>query len=139
MKIMLALGALPVAVIWIASTPRPAAVKAVEVEGITARRMDEGTFRARWNGVSAMPPLREIVVEPVLLVHHEAGTVASSPPAPPPSRHLGAARIDERQTVGATVSARPHQTRTAALRTDICARHGQRKVMVGKYRWRCRR
>jgi len=22
---------------------------------------------------------------------------------------------------------------------DVCSRHGQRKVMVGKYRWRCRR
>jgi hypothetical protein len=26
-----------------------------------------------------------------------------------------------------------------ASRGDVCSRHGQRKVMVGKYRWRCRR
>jgi hypothetical protein len=24
-------------------------------------------------------------------------------------------------------------------RRDVCARHGQRKVMVGKYRWKCRK
>jgi len=24
-------------------------------------------------------------------------------------------------------------------RSDVCQRHGQRKVMVGKYRWRCRK
>jgi hypothetical protein len=24
-------------------------------------------------------------------------------------------------------------------RRDVCARHGQRKVMVGRYRWKCRK
>ena len=30
-------------------------------------------------------------------------------------------------------------THHAATRGDVCRRHNMRKVMVGKYRWRCRR
>jgi len=28
---------------------------------------------------------------------------------------------------------------TSPKRSDVCQRHGQRKVMVGKYRWRCKK
>jgi len=34
---------------------------------------------------------------------------------------------------------KPHKVERRASRGDICSRHGQRKVMVGKYRWRCRK
>ena len=133
MKHTLALSMIPVAVAWVAHTPAPTSkgylggeeIKPistpVQIENITARRMDEGTFRGRWAAVAELPPT--VVKE----VHHlvvasnevvEAGTVAHAPPAVPPSR----------QTM-----------RRVSLRSDICSRHGQRKVMVGKYRWRCRR
>jgi hypothetical protein len=124
MKFMLALAAAPAILLAIA-TPRPATIvaKPVQVENVTARRMDESSFLLRWSEVARLPPTT--VTEPLLIVHHE-----------------GAARNDERQTVGATVSARPRQVRAAALVkrhfSDICSRHGMRKVTFGK-RWRCRR
>ena len=34
---------------------------------------------------------------------------------------------------------KPHKVERRASRGDVCSRHGQRKVMVGKYRWRCRK
>jgi hypothetical protein len=80
-------------------------MKPVPVEGITARRMDEGTFRVRWAAAGELPPATVI---------HEVPAEAVRVPPP--------ARIVKR----------------AALRLDICARHGMRKVSYGK-RWRCRR
>ena len=56
MKYPIILAAIPVA-IWVAtpSSKPPIAAKVVEPEGITARRMDEGTFRLRWLPVGDMP------------------------------------------------------------------------------------
>ena len=34
---------------------------------------------------------------------------------------------------------RRHRARKHAERSNICTRHNMKKVMVGKYRWRCRR
>jgi len=144
MKHTLALSMIPMVVAWVA-TPKPVVFPAAEIavkntmsEGITARRADSDTFRLRWSAAAELPPAIEVHYVSDRVV--DAETVALSPPAPPPSRQPeGAARIDERQTVGATVSARPHQVRRVALQTNVCTRHGQRKVMVGKYRWRCRR
>ena len=143
MKHTLALSMIPVVLAW-AGAPKPIVFPAAEIavkntmpEGVTARRADSDTFRLRWSAVAELPPAIEVHYVSDRVV--DAETVASEPPAPPPSRQLeGVARIDERQTVGATVSARPHQVRKAALRSDVCSRHGMRKVQYGK-RWRCRR
>ena len=93
----------------------PLVTKAVAAEGVREQRMDAGTFRLRWSLVSDLPPMREITQEPLLLVSHETApmAVAGSPVRPPLSRKV-------------------------ALRSDICARHGMRRVDYGK-RWRCRR
>ena len=32
----------------------------------------------------------------------------------------------------------PPKARVAQVARDICQRHGKRKVMVGRYKWRCR-
>jgi hypothetical protein len=100
---------------------RSVPVTPVQTEGVRMIRMDANTFRARWRPIYDMPPATVI---------HEVGggdahsqgitgkpVVVASGPRPP------AVRI----------------VRRAALRSDICARHGQRKVMVSRYRWRCRR
>jgi len=128
MKYALALSMIPVAIAWVAA-PKLApvifsapeiAVKNITSEGVTARRMDEDTFRLRWSGVAAMPPAIEVhyVADNVV----NAGT-AAEPPAIAPSRHT----VQTVQTV-----------RRVALRSNVCSQHGMRRVTVGK-RWRCRR
>ena len=89
-------------------TPAPVAPKPVQTEGVTARRMDDATFRRRWP--ADLPPAITRAV-PV-------ATVAA--PAVPPARIV----------------------RRALLGTDVCARHGQRRVEYlkrGYKHWRCRR
>jgi len=129
MKHTLALSMIPVAIAWVAHAPvskggfRGEEIKPistpVQIENITARRMDEGSFRARWSAAAQLPPTIEIhyVTDHVV----DAGAVAEAPAAPP-SRQLSTV-----QTV-----------RRVALRSDICSRHGMRRVNYGK-RWRCRR
>jgi len=131
MKHTLALSMIPAVLAWAAHTPAPLSkgyfsAAAIEVkttlpENITARRMDEDTFRLRWSGVAAMPPAIEVhyVRDDVV----DAGTVALLPPAPPPSRQL---------------SAQSALRNVRTMRTDICHKHGMRRVNYGK-RWRCRR
>jgi len=122
MKFMLILAAIPVLTLSGGWALRPAPpVRVVEAEGIRAQRMDSNTFRHRYGPVTDMPPAVETRLEPLLLVTHD-------PPA-------GAARMNERQTVGATVSVRSR----VLTSYSICTRHGMHKVMVGRYKWRCRR
>jgi len=93
--------------------PEPVFMKPVPIENITARRSDVGTFRARWRPVVDLAPatvIHEVPVEAAAASPQTAGK------APPPARLV----------------------RRAALRTDVCARHGMRKVTYGR-RWRCRR
>jgi hypothetical protein len=138
MKHTLALSMIPVVVAWVAA-PRPIAIPIaiapsgvfsaaiiepkntpVQIENITARRSDSDTFRLRWSAAAELPPAIEVhyVTDHVV----DAGTVALIPPAPPPSRQLS----------------EPRQMKRVALQTNVCTRHGMRKVQVGK-RWRCRR
>lgn len=120
MRHAIALGAIPV-VVWLAwPSPQPPIVpKAVATEGITARRLDETTFSARWRSAIELPPAtaRAIVVAGGQTL---AGVDRESMPA-----------------------SRPHRiVRRAALRGDVCARHGMRRVTVMRGRWqgwRCRR
>ena len=126
MRYVLALAALPAAVMWAAtpSSSPPVVARVVQSESIREQRQDDNTFRLRWSPVSDMPPTIEVYAR-----EHGwqdlAGKASSSTD-----------RGDGSMSVPAT-----HQTRTrrASLRTDICARYGMRKVMVGRYKWRCRR
>ncbi len=120
MKFMFVLAAIPVLTLSGGYALKPSAPKRVEAEGIRAQRMDTDTFRYRYAPVADMPPTVETKLEPLLLVSHE-----------------GPARMDERQTVGATASVRPHQRVSHSY--SVCTRHGMRKVFVGRYKWRCRR
>jgi len=114
MRYVIALAAIPAAV-WAAwPSPRsPVAVKAVETEGVRARRMDSETFRARWSSVGDLPPATVI-----------RNVEISQPPAPvakPPRARVRVVR-----------------TRRASLTLDLCQRHKMHKVYYGR-RWRCRR
>jgi len=122
------LAAIPLLVFGAVAVSRPAPpvpVKPVRTEGVRMIRMDTQTFRARWMPINDMPPatttnekgrdaldLRGTTSAPVVVV--------ARPPPP-------AARI----------------VRRASLRpTDICARHGLRRVTYtvrGYQHWRCRR
>ena len=122
--VMLALATLPLLVFGAHAVSRPSPSPPVvptliQTEGVTVRRMDEGTFRVRWMPVNDMPAstVREVHY---LVVGGEEVVGAVSGAAirtAPPSRH----RL---------------RTRPAGL--DICQRHGMRRVDYGK-RWRCRR
>lgn len=117
MRYAIALAIIPVAV-W-AAWPKPAPMvvaKAVAIEGVTARKMDESSFARRFalvpEGGDAVAPNRNHQFEKV-----PAGNAAASS-APPPARLM---------------------RRAVRLRVNgICARHGMRKVTYGK-RWRCRK
>jgi hypothetical protein len=121
----IALALTPLLVFGGAALLRPAPVivpTVVATEGVTARRMDAGTFRRRWSLVSDLPPA---------LVIHEVGG-GDAPPRETASKPVDAA------------SSRPpaRLVKRASLRLDICARHGMRKVTYtvrGYQHWRCRR
>jgi hypothetical protein len=123
MRIVAAFSAIPAAVMW-AATPAPSPpvkVQSPQIESITARRMDEGTFHLRWLPVNTMPPMSVREVRHEYLVVGGGDVVANTVPGqtsthPPPR----------------------HRTARVALRMDVCVRHGMRRVNYGK-RWRCRR
>ena len=122
---MLVFGAAAIAV----SKPAPPVpVKLVQTEGVRVIRMDSQTFRVRWSPVSDMPPATE---------------VRYTQPAAGKREHVDGGEVAVAGTV--TGAAHPtalpprHRMRSRAASLDICARHGQRKVMVGRYKWRCRR
>jgi len=52
---------------------------------------------------------------------------------PEPPAKVAALRVEEEEG-----EVRPAR-RTRSRGGDVCSRHGMRKVMVGQYRWRCRR
>lgn len=113
------LAMLPLGVFgMVAIAPPPAppiAPVPVQLEGVTARRMDETTFRRRWP--ADLPPMTEIREVPVPAV------AAAATAAPRPARRI---------------------VRRASLRTsDVCARHNMRKQYYtgrgGWQHWRCRR
>jgi hypothetical protein len=113
------LAAIPLLVFGPIAVSRPTPplpVKPVRTETVRVVRMDVQTFRARWLPVNDLPPTIQKGSD-APLVPTSAPVVVDAKPPPP------AARI----------------VRRAALRHDVCARHGQRKVMVGRYKWRCRR
>jgi type IV secretory pathway VirB10-like protein len=52
-----------------------------------------------------------------------------------PGREPPVAKVDEEATERPAV----RRMRQARAESNVCTRHNMRKVMVGKYRWRCRR
>jgi len=131
--IMITLATLPVLVFGAAAVSRPAPtppvpVKLVQTEGVRVIRLDSQTFRARWSPVSDMPPATE---------------VRYTQPAAGKREHVDGGEVAVAGTV--TGAAHPtalpprHRMRSRSASLDVCARHGQRKVMVGRYKWRCRR
>jgi len=131
--IMVSFGALPLLVFGAHAVSRPApsppvVPMLVATEGVSARRMDEGTFRVRWMPVNDMPATTVTEVHYLVVSGSEqavegekvVGTVSGAGDirTAPPSRH----RL---------------RSRSASL--DVCARHGQRRVMLDRYRWKCRR
>jgi len=104
----------------------PVPVKPVQVEGVRVIAMDTRTFSARWRPMYDVPPATVI---------HEI---------------MGGGDAHSRENTGKPVEAvaRPRPpavriVRRASLRpTDVCARHGLKKVeiMRGKWKgWRCKR
>jgi hypothetical protein len=121
----ISLGAIPLLVFVAVAVSRPTVPivpTLVATEGVTARRMDAGTFRLRWSLVSDLPPA---------LVIHELGG-GDAHPRETASKPVDAAR------------SRPpaRLVKRASLRLGICAKHGMRKVTYtvrGYQHWRCRR
>ncbi len=121
---MIALGVLPLVVFGAVALSRPAPAappviaKPVVTETIRAVRMDDSTFRRRWSPIADMPAATVTEVHYLVVqTGEEVGSAGAVSAVTLPSRRL----------------------RTRAVRLDVCARHGQRKVMVGRYKWRCRR
>jgi len=109
-----------------AAVSRPVPVKPVATESIRVIRMDATSFRGRWMPINDMPPATVI---------HEVQLKG------------GDALISQEFTgkpVEAVARPRPPAVRIvkrAALRQDICSRHGMHRVTVmrGKWQgWRCR-
>jgi hypothetical protein len=97
-------------VLWLSWPDTQVPIKAVAVEGIRAQRMSDTSFARRFYFV---PEGGDAIAESN---HKRVETMPAASPAPPARTY-----------------------RRVSLRRDVCARHGMRKVMVGKYRWRCRR
>ena len=111
----------------VSAPPPPIPVKPVATESVTARRSDVGTFHARWRPMYDVPPatvIHEVIHE---LKGGDAPQEITGKPVEAVARPLPPARL----------------VRRAALRpTDVCAKHGQRKVTYtvrGYQHWRCRR
>jgi len=123
MRASILLATIPMIVFAITGTGKskaPIKPMAVATEGVTAHRMDDQTFRRRWAPLQDVPPATEVRYVREDVVSTVSGAVKSAPQPVPPSRHRLAMR-------------------SKPARLDLCARHNMRKVMVGRYRWRCRR
>jgi hypothetical protein len=111
----------------VSAPPPPIPVKPVQVEGVRVIRMDSQTFSGRWRPLYDIPPatvIHEVIHE---LKGGDAPQEITGKPVVEVARPLPPARL----------------VRRAALRpTDVCAQHGQHKVVVMRGRWkgwRCRR
>jgi hypothetical protein len=129
MRVSLALAALPLVVFALAPrvpvrTSAPLAPTPVVSEGVRVIPLDGRSFDARW--WPDMPTTVRVRTVPVrVLTNEKPGGLVAEP------AEMSAAPLLPARTM-----------RRAALQTDICARHGMRKVDVvrGKWKgWRCRR
>jgi len=106
--------------------PVPVMAKPVMTETIRMVRMDDNTFRRRWSVVTDMPPAMVEKSEPLLIVETEV-------------RHAAPTGVADSAGTVSAVTLPSRRLRSRSVRMDVCARHNMRRVMVGKYRWRCRR
>lgn len=106
--------------------PVPVMAKPVITESIRMVRMDDSTFRRRWSVVTELPPTMVEKSEPLLIVETEV-------------RHAVPTSVADSAGTVSAVTLPSRRLRSRSVRMDICARHNMRRVMVGKYRWRCRR
>src|SRR5262245_50438228 len=129
----LCLSAIPIVLFAIVGTlagkPTSAHVEAytvrpVEIEGVRAQRMDESTFRRRWDPLAVLPPAIEVRYRERVATRDTDGATES----------------------GSRIAARPAASRHRRLQSrraslDLCQRHGMRKVWSqGRWpTWRCRR
>ena len=104
----------------VSAPPPPLPVKSVQVEGVRVIRMDATTFRGRWMPINDMPPAT--VIHEVQLKGGDAPSSAiTEKPVEAVARPLPPARL----------------VRRAALRpTDVCSRHGRKKIEVIRGRWK---
>jgi len=101
----------------------PVPVKPVRTENVRVIRMDATTFRGRWMPINDMPP--------ATVIHEVKGGDALS-------QELTGKPVEVARTSPPAVRI----VKRAALRQDICSRHGMHRVTVmrGKWQgWRCRR
>jgi len=109
MRATFALAMIPLPVFgfgWILQPAPPLIAKPVIAETVRAVRMDHDTFRLRWHPVADMPPMRETITEPLLLV-------AEAPPAK---------RISRRVALRSDVCTRHKMRRVNYGRTWRCRR-----------------
>jgi len=116
----LALSVLPVLVAGAVafSRPAPPVVSKPAPQAVRVIPLDTRTFDQRWpaNALPQENRVQSIRVAGEIPLARPAVDESAASPSPPPARVV----------------------RRAALRQDLCARHGMRKVTYGK-RWRCRR
>jgi hypothetical protein len=117
-----AVALLSVAFVWIKPKAKPPAAAPIE-QATPANRVAERfvEFKPTVNVVRTVPIVRP---PPALAPAPEPEPVVLRDP--PPERIVRRAR----QRVARIAARRP---------ADVCQRHGMRKVMVGRYKWRCRR
>ena len=128
MRASIMLATIPVIVFAITGTGKskaPIVPITVATEGVRKIDMDTRTFNARWRPINDVPPATEVryvrnaaTEGSASVASAVSGAVKSAPQPVPPSRH---------------------RLRTRSVKLDVCQRHNMRKVMVGRYRWRCRR
>lgn len=123
----IALAAIPLVVFGAAAVSRPTAplpVIPVQVEGVRVIRMDATSFSGRWRPIYDMPPATVIHQQKGDdALTQETGKPLATPARPPP--------------------AAVRNVKRASLHlTNICTRHGMRKVETvrGNWKgWRCRK
>ena len=146
MRYVIALAAIPLLTFGVVAVSRPTPpIVPVRVltEGVRMIRMDATTFRSRWLPVISLQPAYAWDEPAWITAYRHAALPATVKDAGGRPVELARGGDANPTPQGPVVVARSpparHVVKRAALRGDICSRHRMRKVMVGKYRWRCRR
>lgn len=103
-----------------AAPSKPLVPKPMAIEFIRAQRQDADTFRLRWRPTLDLPQPLAYVIVPTPRPRPD------EPLSPPLDRPKAGART-------------PHSKQAPSVPRDICTRHGQHKVFIGRYKWRCKR
>lgn len=88
------------------------------------------TFQSRWSDSATGAPME--APRPIRIIK----TVRIPKPPAEPVEEVK----EVEQPIGQPVVEQPvRNIRHRQTRSDVCRAHGMRKVMVGKYKWRCKR